>query len=311
VDVRARVLAVNNARQRTLVRLDALLERDMMRVYTAARRELEGLIVERKRQLARVRGTGQGEAALLEALARDEGLFRQVDLRMEILRGEVAERARVAQGRALEVGRATAQDELEAAARGLDVGVYFNFGMINFDTVEIGLEEALRALETQDLALAQALRTGLRLGLIQGESFDDLAARLWGLEASVFSRGLTSALLGARRSVITAENGARDLVYRTYREQLPGLQKQAVAVISERTTECCLRVHGQVQPLEQPYQLDGEPRFADEMMYPSFHWNCRTASVAYMAAWEKDTRLPTAAMVDEAQEEQDLRNGKD
>ncbi len=53
--------------------------------------------------------------------------------------------------------------------------------------------------------------------------------------------------------------------------------KVAVAVLDERTTDCCLRVHGQVQPLDQPFHLTGTPRFADEMDWPAFHNHCRTS----------------------------------
>lgn len=303
MDVRARVMAINSARQQALDRADRELVRGLERVYVVARGELEGLVRARKRQLAQVRGSERNEALVAGLLARDEALFTQVDARLAVLRGEVVGRVRTAQERGLTIGQATAQDELDATARGLDAGVYFNLAMINFGTIEAGLEEALRALEAQDAALAQTLRSGLRLGLIQGESFDDLALRLWGMDASVFSRGVTSALLGARRSVITAENGARDVVYRQYAEQIPGLQKQAVAAISDKTTDCCLRVHGQVQPLDQPYRLTGEPRFADEMMYPAFHWNCRTASVAYHPDFERGSRMTTSGMVDAAKEE--------
>jgi len=303
LDVRARILAINEARQQALDRVDRELVRELSRVYETARRELEGVIQNRRRQLAQVRGTGRNEALTLEYLARDEMLYMQMDARLNLLHSEAGDRVRIAQTKGFDIGKATAQDELDVTARGLDVGVYFNLAMINFGTVEIGLEEALATLEMQDRALAQTLRSGLRLGLIQGESFDDLAARLWGMDASVFSRGLTSALLGARRSVITAENGSRDLVYQRYAEQIPGLMKQAVAAISPETTDCCLRVHGQIQPLDKPYQLTGEPRFADEMMYPSFHWNCRTASVAYHSDFESGSRMTTAGMVEAAKAE--------
>jgi hypothetical protein len=52
---------------------------------------------------------------------------------------------------------------------------------------------------------------------------------------------------------------------------------QAVAALDERTTDCCLQVHGQVQPLSKPFQLTGTPRFSSEQMSPPFHWNCRSA----------------------------------
>lgn len=52
---------------------------------------------------------------------------------------------------------------------------------------------------------------------------------------------------------------------------------QAVAAIDERTTDCCLRVHGQVQPLDEDFELTGTPRYADHLPHPPFHWYCRSA----------------------------------
>ena len=54
------------------------------------------------------------------------------------------------------------------------------------------------------------------------------------------------------------------------------VQRQAIAVIDSSTTDCCLRVHGQVVGLNEPFRLTGTPRFADSKMSPPFHWNCRT-----------------------------------
>lgn len=58
-------------------------------------------------------------------------------------------------------------------------------------------------------------------------------------------------------------------------------QKQAVAAIDGRTTETCLRVHGQIVPLDGLFQLEGVPRYADAMGGPPFHWWCRTATALY------------------------------
>jgi len=57
-----------------------------------------------------------------------------------------------------------------------------------------------------------------------------------------------------------------------------GYLKQAIAAIDHKTTDCCLRVHGQVQPLDEDFHLTGEPRYADYLPYPGFHWWCRTAT---------------------------------
>jgi len=52
---------------------------------------------------------------------------------------------------------------------------------------------------------------------------------------------------------------------------------QAIAALDERTTDCCLRVHGQAQPLDKPFHLVGTPRYADYLEHPPFHWYCRTS----------------------------------
>lgn len=63
-------------------------------------------------------------------------------------------------------------------------------------------------------------------------------------------------------------------------------RKQAIAAIDERTTDCCLRVHGQIQLLDAPFKLTGTPRFADEMKSPPFHLYCRTVQALYVEEFE-------------------------
>ncbi|MCO5182193.1 MAG: phage head morphogenesis protein [Candidatus Promineofilum sp.] len=52
--------------------------------------------------------------------------------------------------------------------------------------------------------------------------------------------------------------------------------RQAVAAIDERTTDCCLKVHGQAVGMRERFRLTGTPRFADRMRDPPFHFYCRT-----------------------------------
>jgi len=65
-------------------------------------------------------------------------------------------------------------------------------------------------------------------------------------------------------------------------------EKMAVAGLDERTTDCCLRVHGQVQPLSGKFRLKGTPRFADRISWPPFHWYCRTSGVLYQAGYDEN-----------------------
>lgn len=58
-------------------------------------------------------------------------------------------------------------------------------------------------------------------------------------------------------------------------------RRQAIAAIDERTTDCCLRVHGQIVGLKEKFTLTGTPRFADKMRDPPFHWYCRTSVALY------------------------------
>jgi len=66
--------------------------------------------------------------------------------------------------------------------------------------------------------------------------------------------------------------------------------RQAVAAIDERTTNCCLRVHGQVTEIRGKFTLTGTPRWADKMTGPPFHNFCRT-SVALVHVDDVDDEL--------------------
>jgi len=81
--------------------------------------------------------------------------------------------------------------------------------------------------------------------------------------------------------------------------------RQAVAAIDEKTTDCCLQVHGQVVRMEGRFHLTGTPRFADYMKDPPFHWNCRTSQVLVKPE-ETDDEL-TQAMIEAASLEESRR----
>ena len=63
--------------------------------------------------------------------------------------------------------------------------------------------------------------------------------------------------------------------------------KQAVAALDARTTDCCLRVHGQIRELDEPFHLTGTPRYADYQDWPGFHWYCRTSGVLYQEEFDE------------------------
>lgn len=104
---------------------------------------------------------------------------------------------------------------------------------------------------------------------------------------------------------------AQDSFGRAGRRSRVKFMKQAIAAIDSRTTDCCLRVHGQIQPLNSPFILNGKPRFANRMQGPPFHWYCRTATTLYTQEMEA-VGVPTQSMIDAARAElmARLRTGK-
>jgi len=67
-------------------------------------------------------------------------------------------------------------------------------------------------------------------------------------------------------------------------------KRQAIAAIDERTTDCCLRVNGQVVGVDELFKLTGTPRYAGKMADPPFHDYCRT-SVALVHQDDIDDRM--------------------
>lgn len=82
-------------------------------------------------------------------------------------------------------------------------------------------------------------------------------------------------------------------------------QRQVVAAIDERTTDCCLQAHGQVVGMREKFHLSGTPRYADRMDAPPFHWYCRS-SVALVRAEDVDDDL-SRQMIVAARDEMEAR----
>lgn len=52
--------------------------------------------------------------------------------------------------------------------------------------------------------------------------------------------------------------------------------KQAIATLNRRTTQCCIRVHGQIVPYSGKFTTTGTPHFATKQSWTPFHNWCRT-----------------------------------
>lgn len=140
---------------------------------------------------------------------------------------------------------------------------------------QVLLVEAERALMAVVDAQLQTVRSSVAAGIASEELILGDATRLGVLSPVPVTREaakwLTAVATGAFGAAVRAALPADD-----------GWRKQAVATIDERTTDCCLRVHGQLQPLDGEFHLTGTPRFADHLPQPPFHWHCRSVFALVM-----------------------------
>lgn len=273
--------------------------RSVAAAYRQARAELVARLIEQWP------GSVSTPAEATQAL-RNLALIQQIDTRLAQLENEVGVILRDVVTVAGE--RAIQQIEREIALLPPSIRpAVQSFAAINVRMIEQFLPVALDSARLGTRALSLQLARELQMGLIQGQSFPELIRRVMaatptGQGPAVWRNGEVSAELAVRRTVITAENAAKHAVLLEVRESVPEVQKQAVSALGRNTTNCCLRVHGQIQPVDEPFELTGTPRFADRMMYPAFHWRCRTTVSMYHPSFEH-SGLTTANMRAAAQAE--------
>ena len=157
-------------------------------------------------------------------------------------------------------------------------------------------------------SLSANMQTNLTRLAATGASVESAISRL-------FSVGITDGRASVfRLSGVAAEQQVKTNLWTTTTLSVFGLfgatsrhtgtvyQKQWISAIDHKTTDCCLQAHGQIQPLDKPFHLTGEPRFSDFVDSPPGHWNCRAAMSLYKPEME-EKGIPTAEMKDAADAE--------
>lgn len=125
---------------------------------------------------------------------------------------------------------------------------------------------AVAALIVAGAASSEIVGDGTRLGLLQPAPIQNELAR-W------MRQGVSSGF----NDWIFGDVGSR--------RPLP-FMRQAVAGIDERTTDCCLKVHGQIVGIDEPFKLTGTPRYSTEQHDPPFHPYCRTSVALYLPDYD-------------------------
>lgn len=224
------------------------------------------------------RATAQSwESARSELLAALSGLVGSVDERIENLLATAAREA----GQAIQ---ATAP----ALAQAVDTFVALQAPGTLPLLAPLDLRSALRAWQAATYGLM--LSELARLRATNADAGQIIARIVTGSDGrqSVYAAATTSLQLTVEQAVWAGANGRAGQRYREVeRRDTVRFQRQAIAAIDRRTTPCCLRVHGQIVDLNQPFHLTGTPRFAEYIQAPPFHYRCRTAIALYLGAMEE------------------------
>ncbi len=170
-------------------------------------------------------------------------------------------------------GDAEAAGQEEAARQLRFYGIESNPNP-TFSTLALASADALTArIDAQSAAIQALLLTGATADQITGDG--ERQGVLRASDVAIWAAQMAASLLwGAFESwAVTHSAGFT-------------WKKQAVAALDNRTTDCCLRVHGQIQPFSRPFILTGTPRYADRMDWPGFHPWCRTAGVLYLDEYD-------------------------
>ncbi|MCL4867806.1 MAG: phage head morphogenesis protein [Anaerolineae bacterium] len=294
-DLYGDILRLNERAAGQAARLEDRLVRDIARAYENARRDLQGRFVERVGEMGEMTPDGA------RRLANDLQLIQAIERRLGQLEQEYGELVRQGLTQASDLAFAQAASEIGILTRAMGITPFQQFGMNTL--LELTVGPALDQIPGIVGATRAILLAEMRERLASGDRMQDIARALFGRGTGVFPRGLTSAELATRRAYVQATNMAKLMYYERARQYIPGLMKQAVAAIGDRTTKTCLMIHGQIRPIDKPFEVVGTPSFGGLQMNPPFHWNCRTTVVAYVAEFDSRSGLVTGEMEADAKEE--------
>jgi SPP1 gp7 family putative phage head morphogenesis protein len=138
----------------------------------------------------------------------------------------------------------------------------------------------------QSKALQDKFGQQMQMGIMQGESVDELVRRVMGTKANGYKDGIMEvsrrdATALVRTSVISVANEAKMRTYREMGDLVKGIQW--LATLDTRTTPICRALDKKVWRLP-----DMEPVGHDKV-FPGVtaHWNCRSTQLPVLRTWEE------------------------
>lgn len=133
-------------------------------------------------------------------------------------------------------------------------------------------------LVTTDL---RRIQDAIQLGLVEGESIDQIVARVQGTRATAFAGPLQTSRRNmqavVRTAVIHVSNAAREAVWAENSDIILGLKW--TAVLDGRTTPICMARDGKVTPIGGNPLPAGSERLIPSGARPPAHFGCRSIMV--------------------------------
>lgn len=161
----------------------------------------------------------------------------------------------------------------EAARQLRFYGIESNPGTLKSPRAAASVEAITTRIDAQAASIQALILTGASDEQIVGS--DQRAGVLRPSDISILAGQIAASLLwSSYGSWVDDYSGGQEF------------QKQAVAALDEHTTDCCLKVHSQIQPLDGLFELTGTPRFADHMDWSPFHIHCRTSIALFQDEYD-------------------------
>lgn len=232
-------------------------------------------------------------------LTRDTGLIENIDGRLAQLGVEhsnIVTQA-FAQAGALSIGHLG--DELAdlvahlnlVSGTSLPIAGIVNFAQLDTAAIELGLGTALNDVTGLTQASRITLQREITAGVAAGEGIPKLSRRISVLAEVSESR----AEMITRWSTIKGYNLSHQATYEAAMVNIPGLRKQWMTNVDERTCPHCLALHGTVVDIVDEFDANltyastpPQP-YQGELETPPLHARCRCS----IASWHEDWRAYT------------------
>ncbi len=141
-------------------------------------------------------------------------------------------------------------------------------------TAQAVLDAVLTRIDAQYAAVHAMILTGADASEILGD--DDRAGMVRSSDVAPLIASLAATLVWSSFFNWTTSHTPAGISF----------NKQSIAGLDERTTDCCLRAHGQIVPLDKKFHLTGTPRYADYLEWTPFHYWCRTSIALHLPNYD-------------------------